>query len=174
MKEDINENDRFDCKAGDQVLRRHNGKILTGKVTATGKTNAHGHPLDAEVQWEDGRKNQVSPFDQDVVILPSKEEVNALPAELLNFMRKRKLLLARKTASSEWTYRLVRKSDLKEVDARITEISFSDLRFTMEEGHLVIREGKPCMDFSETVLSLGGKKVCRDEFEKFADWQTYS
>jgi hypothetical protein len=174
MKEDINENDRFDCKVGDQALRRHNDKIQTGTVTATGKTNAHGNPLDAEVQWEDGSKNQVNPFDQDVVILPPKDEVNALPAELLNFMRKRKLLLARKAPCSEWTYRLVRKSDLKEVEARITEVSFSDLRLTMEEGRLVIREGKPCMDFSETVLTLSGKGVDREELEKFADWQNYS
>ena len=170
----INENDRFDCKTGDQVRRRHNGKILTGKVTATGKTNVHGHPLDAEVQWEDGRKNQVSPFDEDVAILPPKEEANTMPAELLNFMRKHRLLLARKAAHSEWTYRLVRKSDLKEVDARITEISYSDLRFTMEDGKLIIREGKPCMDFSETVLTVSGKGVDREEGEKFAEWQTYS
>ena len=71
----MNSKERFDCKVGNQVLYRVGKKILKGKVTAIGKPNEHQHALDMEVTWEDGKVQQLSPFDDSVAILAPQEEI---------------------------------------------------------------------------------------------------
>jgi hypothetical protein len=166
----VNSKERFDCKVGNQVLYRVGKKILKGKVTAIGKPNEHQHPLDIKVTWEDGKVQQLSPFDDSVAILAPQEEI---PAAMAPFLRRHQLLLARATARGAWTYRLVRKADLSEVTARITEVQVCDINVTVENGKIVAREGKPMLDSSETVLCAGKKEFSRSDVETFAEWQNY-
>ena len=53
---------RFDCKVGDQILRRIGNKTLKGVITGIEKENEHKNLLDIEVRWSTGNTTQLSPF----------------------------------------------------------------------------------------------------------------
>jgi len=67
-QDSIMKTQRFDCKLGDQVLRRVGNKTFKGIITGIEKENAHKLLLDIEVRWSDGKTAQISPFDRDLII----------------------------------------------------------------------------------------------------------
>ena len=74
-QDSIMKTQRFDCKLGDQVLRRVGNKTFKGIITGIEKENEHKLLLDIEVRWSDGKTAQISPFDRDLIILAAPAEI---------------------------------------------------------------------------------------------------
>jgi hypothetical protein len=160
---------QYECKIRDQVVRLGTKKPLRGIVVEVGKLNQHNHPLDCMVKWADGSTEQVSPMAENVIILAPNSEV----PQLRPYLEKHKLILARKPASGEWMYRLLKQSDFSELFVEIVEHSTTELRLIINRGKLVALEGKPNLEDSETYLRAGHKRIPRAEFEEVAEWQNY-
>jgi hypothetical protein len=161
---------RFDCKVGDQVLRRIGNKTLNGVITGIEKENEHKNLLDIEVRWSTGNTTQLSPFDRDLIILAPDAEI---PAKLVGYLGRHKLLLARTPARNRWSYRMVSKSRLAELQAVIVESQLCDVTFTIEKGKIIASEGKPVLEESHTDIYVGKKRLPLDEVEQVGEWQQY-
>ena len=145
---------RFDCKLGDQVLRRVGNKTFKGIITGIEKENEHKLLLDIEVRWSDGKTAQISPFDRDLIILATPAEI---PERLVGYLKKHKLLWARVTARDHWTYRMVGANNHAELRAVIVESQSCDVIFTVKSGKVTASERKPSLDESQTRTFVSGE-----------------
>ena len=150
---------RFDCKLGDQVLRRVGNKTFKGIITGIEKENEHKLLLDIEVRWSDGKTAQISPFDRDLIILAAPAEI---PERLVGYLKKHKLLWVRVTARDHWTYRMVGANN------------HAELRAVVKSGKVTASERKPSLDESQTHLCVGRRRLPLDEVEQMAEWQQFS
>jgi len=170
-QDSIMKTQRFDCKLGDQVLRRVGNKTFKGIITGIEKENEHKLLLDIEVRWSDGKTAQISPFDRDLIILATPAEI---PERLVGYLKKHKLLWARVTARDHWTYRMVGANNHAELRAVIVESQSCDVIFTVKSGKVTASERKPSLDESQTHLCVGRGRLPLDEVEQMAEWQQFS
>jgi protein-L-isoaspartate O-methyltransferase len=170
-QDSIMKTQRFDCKLGDQVLRRVGNKTFKGIITGIAKENEHKLLLDIEVGWSDGKTAQISPFDRDLIILATSAET---PERLFGYLKKHGLLWARVTARDHWTYRMVSANNHAELRAVIVESQSCDVIFTVKSGKVTASERKPSLDESQTHLCVGKRRLPLDEVEQLAEWQQFS